>query len=132
MCQFMGVLGYSISGPSLLRMDNQSAIAVSKNPEHHRKMKHLPLHLFWLRDAVQDGQITPTFVPTQEMAANIFTRALDQFKLRKCSELIGLFIRSLEPCTDMGECYYLLLKHPLYHSCVCTMPQVSLPYLVVT
>ncbi len=28
MCQFMGELGYSITGPSLLRMDNQSAIAV--------------------------------------------------------------------------------------------------------
>ena len=27
-----GELGYDISGPSLLRMDNQSAIAVSKNP----------------------------------------------------------------------------------------------------
>jgi hypothetical protein len=37
---FMGELGYDISGPSLLRMDNQSAIAVSKNPEHHSKMKH--------------------------------------------------------------------------------------------
>ena len=45
MCQFMGELGYDISGPSLLRMDNQSAIAVSKNPEHHSKMKHLSLCL---------------------------------------------------------------------------------------
>ena len=32
MCQFMGELGNDISGPSLLRMDNQPAIAVSKNP----------------------------------------------------------------------------------------------------
>ena len=61
MRQFMGELGYDISGPSLLRMDNQSAIAVSKNPEHHSKMKHLSLRLFWLRDAVQDGLIAPTF-----------------------------------------------------------------------
>ena len=41
MCQFMGELGYDASGPSLLQMDNQSTIAVSKNPEHHGKMKHL-------------------------------------------------------------------------------------------
>ena len=34
MCQFMGELGYVVSGPSLLRMD-QSTFAVSKNPEHH-------------------------------------------------------------------------------------------------
>ena len=91
MCQFMGELGYTVSGPSLLRMDNQSAIAVSKNPEHHSKMKHLSLRLFWLRDAVQDGQITPTFVSTKEMAADIFTKALDRFKVQKCSEMLGLF-----------------------------------------
>jgi len=60
-----GELGYTIPDPTLLRMDNQSAIAVSKNPEHHSRMKHLSLHFFWLRDAVQDGFITPTFIPTQ-------------------------------------------------------------------
>jgi hypothetical protein len=30
MCKYMGELGYNVSGPSLLWMDNQSAIAVSK------------------------------------------------------------------------------------------------------
>jgi len=91
MRQFMGELGYNICGPSLLRMDNQSAIAVSKNPEHHSKMKHLSLRLFWLRDAVQDGLIAPTFVSTQEMAADIFTKALDRSKLQNCTGMLGLF-----------------------------------------
>ena len=90
MCQFMGELGYLISGPSILRMDNQSAIAVSKNPEHHSRMKHLLLHLFWLRDVVQDKLIAPTFVSTQDMAADIFTKALDRFKLQKCIKMLGL------------------------------------------
>ena len=83
-------LGYDVSGASLLRMDNQSAIAVSKNPEHHGRMKHLSLHLFWLRDAVQDGIIAPTFVTTQNMAADIFTKSLDRHKLQKCMEMVGL------------------------------------------
>ena len=90
MRQLMGELGYSISGPSLLRMDNQSAIAVSKNPEHHGRMKHLSLRLFWLRDAVQDGLISLTFVATQDMAADIFTKALDRFKVQKCARMLGL------------------------------------------
>jgi hypothetical protein len=95
MRQFMGELGYKISGPSLLRMDNQSAIAVSKNPEHHSKMKHLSLRLFWLRDAVQDGLITPTFVSTSDMAADIFTKALDRFKVDRCATMLGLTSDSL-------------------------------------
>ena len=90
MCQLMGELGYEMPGPSLLRMDNQSAIAVNKNPEYHGKMKHLSLRLFWLRDAVQDGLIAPTFVKTQDMAADIFTKALDRDKVRNCVSMLGL------------------------------------------
>ena len=63
---------------------------MSKNPEHHSTMKHLSLRLFWLRD-VQDGLIAPTFVGTQEMVADIFTKALDRFKVQKYSEMLGLF-----------------------------------------
>ena len=90
MCQLMGKLGYDTSGPSVLRMDNQSAIAVSQNPEHHGKIKHLSLRLFWLRDAVQDGLIAPTFVPTQDMAADVFTKSLDCYKLQKYIRMLGL------------------------------------------
>ena len=71
-------------------MDNQSAIAVSKNPEHHGRMKHLSLRLFWLRDAVQDGLIEPSFVSTNEMAADIFTKSLDRTKLLNCVSMLGL------------------------------------------
>jgi hypothetical protein len=88
--QFLGELGYKIPGPSVLWMDNQSAIAVSKNPEHHGKMKHLPLRLFWLRDAVEDNVILPQFVETQNMAADILTKALDRFKVQRCARMVGL------------------------------------------
>ena len=99
MHQFMGELGYSVSGPSVLRMDNQSAIAVSKNPEHHGKMNHLSLHLFWLRDAVQDGLIAPTFVATEDMAADIFTKSLDCLKVQKLTKMLGL--GSIQECAAL-------------------------------
>jgi hypothetical protein len=63
---------------------------VSKNPEHHGKMKHLSLCLFWIRDAVQEGLITPVFVASQSMAAAIFTKALDRLKVLRCIEMLGL------------------------------------------
>jgi len=90
MHQFMGELGYDVSGPSPLQMDNQSTIAVSKNPEHHGRIKHLSLRLFWIRDAVQEGLIAPVFVPTQDMSADIFTKALDHFKVQKCVAMLGV------------------------------------------
>ena len=56
----------------------------------HGKMKHLSLRMFWIRDAVQEGLIGPVFVSTQNMAADIFTKALDHHKVQKCVAMLGL------------------------------------------
>ena len=83
-------LGYKFTGPSLLSMDNQSAISVAKNPEHHGRMKHLDLRWYWLRDAVEDGIISPTFIPTAEMVADLLTKPLPRIKVEYCRGLMGL------------------------------------------
>jgi hypothetical protein len=57
MRSFLGELGYAFDAPSLLLVDNQSAIQVALNPEHHGRMKHLDLRFFWLRDMVNSGVI---------------------------------------------------------------------------
>ena len=90
MRQFLNELGYPQHGPSILRMDNQSAISVSKNPEHHGRMKHLDLRWYWLRDVVDAGTLDPSFVPTNEMAADILTKQLMRPQVEKCRELMGL------------------------------------------
>jgi len=51
--------GFALDIPTPLNIDNQSAISVSKNPEHHGRMKHLDLRFYWLRDAVHDKMIHP-------------------------------------------------------------------------
>jgi hypothetical protein len=49
MHSFLSELGYSFNAPLLLLVDNQSAIQVARNPEHHGRMKHLDLRFFWLQ-----------------------------------------------------------------------------------
>ena len=71
-------------------MDNQSAISVSKNPEHHGCMKHLDLRLFWLRDEVEGKRIGPKFIGTNDMPADILTKALLQERVVRCREMFGL------------------------------------------
>jgi hypothetical protein len=71
-------------------MDNLLAIAVAKNPEHYGRMKHLDLCLFWVRNAVDSNKIEPAFISTDEMTADILTKALDQLKVQKCRSLLGL------------------------------------------
>jgi hypothetical protein len=84
-------LGFPVSAPSVFRIDNQSALSVVKNPEHHGRMKHLDMRFFWLRDAVVVQQkLTPVFVSTEDQAADALTKALPAPKFKKCRDLMGL------------------------------------------
>ena len=56
-------LGFPMTTPSLLYMDNQSAIQVAKHPEHHGQMKQLNLSWFWLQDVVNQGAISQLMFP---------------------------------------------------------------------
>jgi len=57
-------MGFSPTGPSTFRIDNQSAISVARHPEHHDRMKQLDLSWYWLRDVVHKELIAPSFVQT--------------------------------------------------------------------
>jgi hypothetical protein len=83
-------LGFAMDKPSTLYIDNQSAISVAKDPEHHGRMKHLDLRYFWLRDAVQEGKIQVTHCPTDKMPADLLTKALERVKVSACVEMLGL------------------------------------------
>ena len=83
-------LGYTLSGPTVLHMDNQSSISVAKNPEHHGRMKHLDLRFFWLRDQVKAKLLVPAYVGTENMPADILTKALDVDRVERCRASLGL------------------------------------------
>ena len=55
-------------------------------------MKHLDLRMFWLRDQVEAQIIAPEYVPTQDMAADIFTKALAPVALVRCRSLLGMVV----------------------------------------
>ena len=90
MRQLLVEFGIEVKDPSILRMDNQSAISVSKNPEHHGRMKHLDLRFYWLRDQVTLGVITPLFVPTEEMPADLLTKPLTRVKVERFRRMMGI------------------------------------------
>jgi hypothetical protein len=90
MCSFLSKLGYSFDVPSHLLVDNQSAIQVARNPEHHGRMKHLDLHFFWLRNMVDSGVIAVHYIPTADMAADLLTKALARVKVTAALPQLGL------------------------------------------
>jgi hypothetical protein len=82
--------GYKIDEPSTLLIDNSSAISVAKNPEHHGRMKHLDLRFYWLRDEVEKKKIQVKHVDTNNMAADILTKALGRVKVGEMVKMLGL------------------------------------------
>jgi hypothetical protein len=86
----LGEIGYPIEGPSQLYVDNQSALAVAKNPEHHGRMKHLDLRFYWLRHAVAEKTIEIAYLPTRLMPADILTKSLPGPVIADCREKLGV------------------------------------------
>ncbi|KAG8909153.1 hypothetical protein FRC01_007101, partial [Tulasnella sp. 417] len=69
-------LGFKVEGPSPLIMDNQSAISVVKNPEHHGRMKHVDIRHHWIRQEVRRKNLSVHFIPTEQMTSDILTKPL--------------------------------------------------------
>ena len=83
-------MGYTPSAPAKLYVDNQSAISVAKNPEHHGRMKHLDLCFYWLRDQVDMKKIVPIYLQTEDMPADLLTKALPKPQVMKLRREMGL------------------------------------------
>ena len=82
--------GYQFNGASTLFIDNQSAISVANNPEHHGRMKHLDLRFYWLRDMVEDGLIQVQHLRTDKMPADLLTKPLGRLKVQNLRGMVGL------------------------------------------
>ena len=71
--------------------DNQSAIAMTKNPQFHGRAKHIDIKYHFIREQVNSGNIMLKYCPTDRMTADMFTKPLsnEQFcKLRKKAGIV--------------------------------------------
>ena len=90
MRNLLSELGFKSDKPSTLHIDNQSTIQATKNPEHHGHMKQLDLRFFWLRDNVEWKKISLEFTRTEQMPADILTKALPKVKIELFSRMMGI------------------------------------------
>jgi hypothetical protein len=59
-----------------LKIDNQSAIALSKNPVFHDRSKHIDIHYHFIRECVEEDRVKLQSIATTEQLADILTKAL--------------------------------------------------------
>jgi hypothetical protein len=79
-----------ISDPTTLHCDNQGAITLSKESMFHMRTKHIDTRYHFIRYLISSNQISVPYCPTEDMIADIFTKALARTKFQHFRNLLGL------------------------------------------
>jgi hypothetical protein len=83
-------LGLDLDSPTVLHVDNQSAIAIVHNPEFHDRTKHIEVRHHFLRHKVEGEEIRLEYTPTDEQTADVLTKGLVCDKHKHFSKAMGL------------------------------------------
>ncbi|KAK1431599.1 hypothetical protein QVD17_08069 [Tagetes erecta] len=83
----------------LIRVDNSSAIALTKNPVFHGRSKHIHTRFHFISECVEDDKVEVEHVSGDKQKADILTKPLGRIKFKEMRSLIGVedvSVRNLE------------------------------------
>ena len=80
---FLNEIGLPQPSPTIIKADNQGAIAISQNPCKHERTKHFDIRHHFIREKVMKGVLKLEYLPTTEMVADILTKALPRVKFEQ-------------------------------------------------
>ena len=87
---FLGETRLYRSPVTHIMADNQSAIALSHNPEFHKRTKHFNVKLHYQRQVLEQGAIDFQYIPTALEAADGLTKPLKLAEHTSFVRLIGM------------------------------------------
>jgi hypothetical protein len=76
--RLIGELGYSMSVPAILWIDNQAVLTVEDSTMAGWRCRAIPLRYFSIKSFCEDGLITLKYVVTYENVADIFTKQVSR------------------------------------------------------
>jgi hypothetical protein len=101
--RFFKQLGFDPGCKPLIYCDNENTTGMlnKESPKLQTKMKHVDLHQHWLRERVQNQDITVNWISTREMPADGLTKPLGRQRHADFVRLLGL--RDLRGELDASE-----------------------------
>jgi hypothetical protein len=81
--QILLEFGFQHHHPTSLWCDNQSAIKPTKDPFQHQCIKHIEIHMQFIKKLIHDQVIEVLFFPTEDQVTDIFTKSLTEVKFSK-------------------------------------------------
>jgi len=88
--QFLCEIHLLKQSPTILLCDNNGAKALSSDPTHHSRSKHIDVHHHFVCEHVEDGSLTIWRVPGHDNVADIFTKALPHPDFTRLRPYLGL------------------------------------------
>ena len=84
-------MGYAQTAATLIGEDNQSCIKLATNPMMHKRSKHIDTKYHFIREKIDDKSLELVYTPTDQLAADLLTKALPQVKVElHRKQLMGL------------------------------------------
>uniref|UniRef100_A0AAV1TZV9 Uncharacterized protein n=1 Tax=Peronospora matthiolae TaxID=2874970 RepID=A0AAV1TZV9_9STRA len=70
--------------------DNQGSIALAKNPEFHKRTKHIDIRYHFVREKVAEGQVVLEYCPTKGTKADVMTKSITVVQFQKFRTMLGI------------------------------------------
>ena len=104
--RFLFELGLSDAAPVSIGVDNKGARDLSYNPELHQRTKHIDRRHFFIREAVENEQITVPYVATCDNLADFFTKPLSAKRFFELRDKI-MHVDPLDGFPEPGDDKYI-------------------------
>ena len=107
--EFLEEIHGSSSEKVVIRIDNQSGIALTRNHVFHGRSKYIHSRYHFIRECVENGVIEVEHVPESQQKADILTKALGRIKFKEIRDLIGVQdLSDVEFKLNGGDCWIKL------------------------
>jgi len=83
-----------VEDPTILYVDNLSAIRIIKNPEHHKRTMHIDIRYHFIRERVEKREVSVHYIPSEQQRADILTKSLPRDNFERLRESLGLTFHS--------------------------------------
>ncbi|KAA3456915.1 Copia protein [Gossypium australe] len=87
------LLSLSVHHPKAIPLFSYSysTLYIARNPTNHECTKHIEVDCHFIRDAIQEGLISPSYVSTANQLVDVFTKALGKKQFDYCLSKFGVY-----------------------------------------